>query len=39
MALLFVVRLDMLCESSAGQKIDMKHQALFSSKDSSKINK
>ena len=27
------IRLDILCESSAWQRIHMKHQALFSSKD------
>ena len=30
------IRLDMSCESSAGQRIHMKHQALFSSKDKRK---
>ena len=31
--------LDMSCESSASQRIHIKHQALFSSKDKSKIIK
>ena len=30
------IRLDISCESSAGQRIHKKHQALFSSKDKSK---
>ena len=30
------IRLDVLSESSAGQRIHMKNQALFSSKDKSK---
>ena len=30
------IRLDISCESSAKQRIHMKHQALFSSKDKSK---
>ena len=30
------IRLDMSCESSAGQRIHMKHQASVSSKDKSK---
>ena len=33
------IRLDISCESSARQRIHMKHQALFSSKDKSKQNK
>ena len=33
------IMLDILCESSAWQRIHMKHQALFSSKDKSKIIK
>ena len=31
-----IMRLDISCESSARQKIHMKHQALFSSKDKRK---
>ena len=30
------IRLDISCESSAGKRIHMKHQALFSSKDKKK---
>ena len=33
------IRLDILCESSARQRIHMKRQALFSSKDKSKKNR
>ena len=33
---LILNRLDVSCESSAGQRIRMKHQALFPSKDRSK---
>ena len=33
------IRLDFSCESSARQRIHMKHQALFSSKDKSKKKK
>ena len=33
------IRLDVSCESSARQRIHMKNQALFSSKDKSKKNK
>ena len=33
------IMLDISCESSARQRIHMKHQALFSSKDKSKNNK
>ena len=33
------IRPDILCKSSARQRIHMKHQALFSSKDKSKKNK
>ena len=33
------IMLDISCESSAWQRIRMKHQALFSSKDKSKNNK
>ena len=37
--IVFVIKLDISCESSAWQRIQMKHQALFSSKDISKNNK
>ena len=33
------IRLDLSCESSAGQRIHMKYKVLFSSKDKSEINK
>ena len=33
------IRLDISCESSAVQRIYMKHQALFSSKDKNRENK
>ena len=34
--ILFIIRLDISCESSARQRIHMKYQALFSLKDKSK---